>query len=112
MSRFLYESKINVLDWPSYSPDLSIMEKFSSYLSKEIHGQGRLQNRRHLQSKFLVQRNPIALRGKFISIHNDKTVRSSRKAWTTLKILAENFYSQIKKSYGELCKSTNQKSLY
>ena len=48
---FFIESGINVLDWPSYSPDLNIIENIWAYLSKEIYGQGPLRNLRHLETK-------------------------------------------------------------
>ena len=49
--KFFKKSGINVLDWPSYSPELNIIENIWAYSSKDIYGQGPLRNRRHLETK-------------------------------------------------------------
>ena len=55
---FFRQSKINILDWPSYSPDMNIMENIWAYLSKEIYNQGPLKNLRDLQWRL---KNVVAL---------------------------------------------------
>jgi len=48
---FFKESKVKLLDWPSYSPDLNIVENIWSMLSSDIYGQGSIKNIRELRSR-------------------------------------------------------------
>ena len=46
---FFLKSKVKVLDWPAYSPDLNIIENIWSYLSKDLYSTGPIKNIRNLE---------------------------------------------------------------
>ena len=49
--KFFKDSKVTLLDWPPYSPDLNLIENVWAILSQEIYGSGTIKNLKELEYK-------------------------------------------------------------
>ena len=87
---FFKESGINVLDLPSYSPDLNIIEKIWACLSKDIYGQGSLRNLRHLETKL---KSVVAL---FNETQSDHVANLYNSMMTRLCLILEKRGQRLK----------------